>query len=730
MSEEKFRQLLKKLKIAENKSYEDIIELLDARLDEYLDRQDEPSQEIVSQIHDALDYAEEMQKEVGSGITIYADQEQNEEPNYEELKNATNKEDGKVREMNAAPDSKQGQKSDAGKNGKLWFVSITGAANVDNMFLQAEDDLKYAEWQHAMDIFEMILQVEANNPSAYLGKALAENQLSEPRKIGSCLDKPLDNNVNLRRAFDHGNNAQKKYIQDALSERENALKYKEAEKAFASAKNVNDFQNAASMFSKISYYRDAAVRADQCRDKAKSLIYQQAESLMRQYYDNEELIDKAIDKYSSIKDYKDSREKIQKCQERKKEILYLEGSRRLRNKENVVDIRIAISKLEQIKGYKDAEKLWEECLRLIPEMEGLERKNKDVKQFNQELSRAEHRMLVRSEFEGALSECESVYRKVKEIKENKDDESHFYEDVDLKEWDKSIKAVRKKRKAYFRKERNKDRVAVLLVIFTFLLGPIWVNNFEWTQLPGFLKYLPISYTSVINTIEINNPPAIVFSLVPGNIGLSIKDAARYKYRIMPFANITRYCIDGTDNKDLDIPETAQSIWITDASQVESVLIPEGAERVGIRNCPKVKQVSIPCTMKDDLDIEDIGENARISFMDENGEEEGYMQGNCRISDYQDIYFRGNSDAEMRNVNFGEDKSGAVFVSDNVERVVITDSDIVRDIYLYDASELSYIEIRNCNNLRYIGWPNGVDLSTIEIHVEGNPILEDGTEEED
>lgn len=737
MDEKQFKQLLKQLKIAENKSYDDIMELLDARLDEYLDRQDDASQEIVSQIHDAMDYAEEMQKEVGRGITIQEspDNEQEEEPDYESLKKDTHRESSGAKEINAAPDKQSSRNSTSATSGKLWFVSTTGAANVDNMFLQAEDDLKYEEWQHATDIFEMILQVEANNPSAYFGRALAENHLREPKQIGTALDKPLDNNVNLRRAFDHGNDLQKKYIQDALSERKNAIQYKDAERAYENARDVADCQSAAKMFTKISYYRDADDRSKQCLEKAKEITYKQAELLMDRSYKNDKGLDEAIDKFSTIEDYKDAKEKIRICRENKKEIVYWEAFQKLHDRKSVADIRVAAAKFAEIRGYKDAEELEEECRQLIPVMEGNNRKNEDVASFKRALY--DVRRGNQKEYTSSLAQCEAICKKVKKIKESKSEEAQSYADVDLKKWNKDIREAKRERRAGIRSERSKNIVAVLLIVFTFLLGPICVNNFHTIELSGFMSYFPISYTLTNCEVWIKNPPAILFSFAPGNMELNISGAERLKYRIMPFVKLAKYHIGNTDVEELHIPETAKKISIWNASEIDNIDIPQGAIAVTIEKCPNVKQVVLPDTLKYGyLIIEEIGENARISFLDENGDEEGYMQGNCEIIYNNDpdknstrIYeFTGGSEAVLHNANYGEDGTVRINVRSGVRSVIITDIDMVEDINLNDATDLSYIEIKNCSNLQDITWPYNVDLSTVEIHMEGNPLLENAAEE--
>lgn len=282
MTEQQFTELLIKLKIpSNNRSYGDLYELLDAKLSEYIDRQDAASQEVINDIQDALDYAEIKKNEAGSGIALKPKgQFTNKEADLDlkELAAATRE----VGESTSASPVTSGTQQPMGERspvepGLLWFFSLEGAANINTMFYQAVDDLKYGEFDHANSIFEAILNQEPNNASAYLGRAMAKQRMKDISVLGRVADPTFFDDVNMRRAFDHGNEHQKRYLSNARQNAELIYKYKEADKRSRST-NDTELIEAANMFRALGDYRDAAQRVQMCDKRREDLKKQKAES--------------------------------------------------------------------------------------------------------------------------------------------------------------------------------------------------------------------------------------------------------------------------------------------------------------------------------------------------------------------------------------------------------------------------------------------------------------------
>ena len=294
MDEKTLQELLIKLGIPTNRSYTDLYELLDAKLSEYLDRQDEASQNMVPEIQDALEYAEQKKKEAGGGIALAESVEQPRNGvDMDELRSGvkTVSQDTASQSSISQSTTSQGIASVgasatgmaasagttasagtmASTGGSLWFASRYGADNIDKLFYRACDDLKYQQYEQAASKFDQILDVEPDNAGAYLGKAMAEHQLQNPNELGTKYDKVLDDDVNLRRAYDHGNDMQKKYINDALTERRCGIKYAKAQKAYEDSNNLEEQKEALRLFEELDTYRDSKAKADECRERVKRI---------------------------------------------------------------------------------------------------------------------------------------------------------------------------------------------------------------------------------------------------------------------------------------------------------------------------------------------------------------------------------------------------------------------------------------------------------------------------
>lgn len=313
MDEKMYRELLSELGIVGSRTGNEIREHLEIKLNEYLERPD--GDRMVERIEDALEYLEKQIEDLESGLEIKA-----EKPavrtSLDDLKGDGKKQSnlqswsGGSQTSNTSsaqqtPVKNQGNVNNLNANQSVssnkWFVSLKGNSTVDNQFVQAEDCLKYEQWDNAIRIFNSILSQEARNPGAHLGIALAKNQIHEPSEIGSAVDKPLDVDIDLRKAHDFGNSAQAKYIEDALKERANQIVYQTAYKMMKKAASVGELRSAAQKFSQLGDYRDAKEQAEECLRNAdtKEATEKEAEEKRRkekQEKDDLALLDKLVER--------------------------------------------------------------------------------------------------------------------------------------------------------------------------------------------------------------------------------------------------------------------------------------------------------------------------------------------------------------------------------------------------------------------------------------------------
>ncbi len=279
MTEQQYKELLETLGIGTGKSSADTKELLDAKYNEYLDRTDAEAEQMVSDIEDAMDYLEDLIVKMGGGIALAPEEiEETEEGSQNSFTDRTAGRKGAITYTSSSAvgstttgSGAQGGTTSAGTTSKPsnpWFYSTTGDKNIEDLFKLAEGDLAQGDYQHAESVYDTILRTEMTNVGAYMGKVLAKYSLQEPKDIATCYTDGLENDQDLMRAESCGNDKQKKFIQDALEERRQAMIYMEADKVLNTSWDVMKLLQAAAVFDSIATYRDSSKKADDCRKAA------------------------------------------------------------------------------------------------------------------------------------------------------------------------------------------------------------------------------------------------------------------------------------------------------------------------------------------------------------------------------------------------------------------------------------------------------------------------------
>ena len=134
--------------------------------------------------------------------------------------------------------------------------------------------LEDGDWNSANEYCEKVLDVDPENPQAYLGKLMAELRVKNQKDLQDQA-KPFDGNNNYQKAMRFGD-AQFKadlvgYIEHINTRNENARLegiYTRAQKAMSAATTESAYKEAARLFETISEYRDSAAQAEACYEKA------------------------------------------------------------------------------------------------------------------------------------------------------------------------------------------------------------------------------------------------------------------------------------------------------------------------------------------------------------------------------------------------------------------------------------------------------------------------------
>lgn len=188
--------------------------------------------------------------------------------------------------------------------------------------------LEDSDWDKADDFCEQVLNLEPENAEAYLGKLMATLNTNKREQLKDCAN-PFDNEPDYAKALRFGDAKLKAELQgyiQYINERneQNRLEglYQSACVHMKQARSEIDYKNAAQAFDVISHYKDAAEKADVCREKAKvarkDKIYADGRSLLGQ--NTEDSCASAIRLFESIPGWKDADELIPVCQRKLQEL--------------------------------------------------------------------------------------------------------------------------------------------------------------------------------------------------------------------------------------------------------------------------------------------------------------------------------------------------------------------------------------------------------------------------
>jgi len=222
---------------------------------------------------------------------------------------------------------------------KETVVISSGNANVTALLKRVFMFLEDGEFKRADDFCEQVLNIDAENAQAYLGKLMSELEVGKQEDLLDCKD-PFDDNNNYKKALKYSDDKLSAVLKGYIShindrnekERLEAI-YNRGISSMQSARNETEYKNAAAIFRQIPNYRDASVKIEECLEQAeiarKDAIYNQAKYIMNSYSITSYAT--AISQFETIKDWKDSQEQIYACQLKIEEIKAKEEADRLEN---------------------------------------------------------------------------------------------------------------------------------------------------------------------------------------------------------------------------------------------------------------------------------------------------------------------------------------------------------------------------------------------------------------
>lgn len=197
---------------------------------------------------------------------------------------------------------------------------VSGNANTASLLKRVFIFLEDENWKEADEYSEKVLDIDPECAEAYLGKLMADLQVSEKEDLAYC-EESFEHDGNYQKIVRFG----KEELQDELKgyieqihQRQLNESYDKAVKAMHFASTEGAFKEIAKTLKNFGDFKDANALAEQCLEKAeecrKNAIYSNGKTRM-----HSGLYEDAIHSFASISGWKDADELINTCKEKIKQ---------------------------------------------------------------------------------------------------------------------------------------------------------------------------------------------------------------------------------------------------------------------------------------------------------------------------------------------------------------------------------------------------------------------------
>ena len=208
------------------------------------------------------------------------------------------------------------------------IIQQSAGPNVDSLLRRVFIFLEGKNWQSADEYCERVLDQAPENATAYLGKLMAELNISKREQLQD-LDEPFDDRENYQWAIRFGDDALRDELESynaairaRLEEKRKAKAYAGAQTAAQRARTEREYIDAAAQFDALSGFRDARRQAEVCREKAetarKAALFEKAASAMNAAADAG-AYEKAARLFNDLSGFRDAEQKAALCLEKAEE---------------------------------------------------------------------------------------------------------------------------------------------------------------------------------------------------------------------------------------------------------------------------------------------------------------------------------------------------------------------------------------------------------------------------
>ena len=253
------------------------------------------------------------------------------------------------------------------------------APNLAPLLRRAFMFLEDGNFDRADEICEQVLNQEPENAQAYLGKLMAELKVRDQAGLADCTD-PFDHLYNYQKIIRFADDSLKTqvvdYVEHIKLRNENARldrEYSNCVEAMANAETEEEFVALAKLFSDLGEYKDSVVLSQECLSLAentrKEEIYRIVQILMKS--SSLTNFKRAMTMLEGIPGYKDADELVSQCRmnikrmtafsEEKAKLDYEMLCKELEKSVDFYELANIRSKLMSIRGYADSQEKIVEC---------------------------------------------------------------------------------------------------------------------------------------------------------------------------------------------------------------------------------------------------------------------------------------------------------------------------------------------------------------------------------
>ena len=209
------------------------------------------------------------------------------------------------------------------ETGMVRTVLIESVGNPENLLKRGNMSIEERKWDDAEKYFDRVLDINVEEPRAYIGKLMAENKV---QSLDELWDKmswgAIKNTDNYKKAYRFSNGS----LQQMFDEHYTKWAYRTACRK-AKSPEISDVQEALRLFTDIAGYEDSGEQAEHCKEK----IYDDAVRLMGSVYSMR--YTDAKSEFESISGYRDADAKAEECAPKAREEAIKAAEERRREKE-------------------------------------------------------------------------------------------------------------------------------------------------------------------------------------------------------------------------------------------------------------------------------------------------------------------------------------------------------------------------------------------------------------